>query len=126
MKYVAGGVVLLVAIAVGLWILSRGGDEPASVFENGVLIEIDNCDHPPQARIFRCAALFCEKALYDRKIVRANTSVLMPKHYVNFSDAPDRSVHFATWETDGRTNIAKCEMTRLNVVSIELLAEMPQ
>ena len=126
MKYLASGVALLVAVSIELWILSRGMDEPASVFQNGVLTEVVNCDDPPQNMIFRCAALFCEKALYDKSFVRANTRVSMPHHQYNFSDAPDRSVHFATWTFDGKINIAQCEATRLKVSSVQLVNAIPQ
>src|SRR6266581_780112 len=70
MKYLAGVVALLVAVSIELWILSRGMDAPASVFPNGVLTEVVHCDDPPPHMIFRCAALFCQKALYDKNCAR--------------------------------------------------------
>src|SRR6266702_8225297 len=59
MKYLAGGVALLVAVSIELWILSRGMDEPASVFQNGVLTEVVNCD---------------DQDTIDRKSTRLNSS----------------------------------------------------
>ena len=117
---------LIVVGGIAAFLFAGQPKEPMLAYHDGVPSEIWNCEQTAARQQYRCAALYCEKALYERKLVQPYTPVSIPKHWYNFSDAPDRSVHFATWMQEGKPVIAKCEMKGLDVVSIELLEKMPQ
>jgi len=98
---------------------------PTVAYHEGIPSEILNCESPAPENVHRCAALYCERALYDRKVVRPYMRVALSRSRFNFSDAPGRSVHFHSWTEDGRKLIAKCEMINYDVVSIEFVDRLP-
>jgi len=95
-------------------------------FHDGTPTEILNCQPPPPDTEYRCAALYCEKALYERKVVRPYTRVAVLRHQHHFNDTPGRSVHYATWTHEEKPVVAKCEMQGYEVISIDLLERMPE
>jgi len=124
-------VVVTSALVIGVVVLlysscSRVYESPAIMHNDGAPAEILNCEPPPPGDEYNCAALYCEKTLFDQKIVRPYTHIAMPKHYYKFSDDLSRSVHFATWTNEDKTVIAKCEMKGNSVTAIEFLDRMPE
>jgi hypothetical protein len=123
------GILVALFLVVGYVFLmfpSYDDQAPSVAYHDGVPSEILNCEPPPPGKAFRCSALYCQKALYERKLVRAYTQVFLPRHQYNFSDAPGRSVHFATWTQEDRPLIARCEMKGYDVVSIDFVESLPQ
>jgi hypothetical protein len=100
-------------------------EDPSVAYHDGMPTEILNCEPPPPDKVFRCSALYCQKALYERKLVHPYTQIFLPRHQYNFSDAPGRSVHFATWTQEEKPLIAKCEMKGYDVLSIEFVERLP-
>jgi hypothetical protein len=98
---------------------------PTVAYHEGIPSEILNCESPAPENVHRCAALYCERALYERKVVRPFLRIALSKSQFNFSDAPRRSVHFHSWTEDERKLIARCEMKDYDVVSIEFVDRLP-
>ena len=91
-------------------------DEPASVMQDGRVVGIQSCSHPREEHVPRCRDLFCQKALYDRKLLPPNTVILKSSHSYNYSDSPGRSVHVYKYQDGREYRYPMCEMQGLNVV----------
>jgi hypothetical protein len=107
------------ALAIGAALLIYGA---LSVFRTEDVVD---CENPPIGKGWQCAALYCQKAFRDRQLARGGAQISTLKVSHNFSDAPDRSVYYATWLHEDKSVIARCELNGAKVVSIDFLDKLP-
>jgi hypothetical protein len=107
------------AIAIGAALLIYGA---LSMFRTDDVVD---CDDPPTGKGYQCAAVHCHKAFQDRQLASAGAEISTLRVSHNFSDAPDRSVYYATWLQEDRSVIARCELKGATVVSIDFLDKLP-
>jgi hypothetical protein len=114
-----GVAILCIALALGTLpsIYLIGSGNPVPVFENGRIVEIQNCESPTAENMLRCAGLICEKELYARSLLPPGVKIVEWNRQHHFSDDPDRSIHTAKYADQSKFRYAACEMSELRVVS---------
>ena len=107
------------AIAIGAALLVYGA---VSMFRTGDIVD---CDAPPIGKGYQCASVHCHRAFHERKLASDGAEISTLRVSYNFSDAPDRTVYYATWQLEGRPVIARCELNGVTVVATEFLDRLP-
>ena len=93
---------------------------PILVTYRGKVTDVVNCDNAP-TKIFQetCNSYFCQKALFDRDLIKPHKDVYIYKVLDHKDETLDINMHYLETKTDNTYKYYMCEVLDNEVVMME-------
>jgi hypothetical protein len=110
--------VLLFCIGFVVWIILKPVSPHLSFTKNGAVNVIGCNANAQQSNSNDCLSLYCEKALFEERIVPLGMGAVRRSHEFDISNRKGMSMHYIHFAGNGLSVFAMCEME--DVVSVDL------
>ncbi len=101
----------------------KNRNEPSSVYRDGKLSEILNCENPTGREVQECNSLICKKELFDTNQIHSGERSTTVSMTYGHSNRPNYSTHVVEVRTDEGNLFFECEMEDSRVSNVMQLTE---
>jgi hypothetical protein len=116
-------IVLLSCIGFVVWIILKPVSPHLSFMKDGTVNVIGCFANVPQSNSNDCVSLYCEKALFEERIIPFGVSATRRFHRYEISNRKGISMHYIHFTDNGLSVFAMCEMKNATSVNLRKISE---